>query len=328
MIFEMLQFPLTLCGDEHNKNEHAQRTTELYGILEDLGKPVIHLGDLFHTKEKVSSKIFNHVYSLLKNSKLDHIILVGNHDWHSLECEGHSLEVLKDLPNVMVVDKPTRIRLEDPNLEQSTSALFVPYIHDLNKFKAALSGGADVLFMHQGVTGFDYGNGYIAKDELDQKSLARFKQVYSGHFHKYQRKGNLTFLGTPYSNDFGESNQEKYLGTLLSNLELELTLMDFPSHMTTTVDCSGHPLEAQLSKEETRPGYSRIILTGKKEDIELFPKENYPGVKFIERPVQTIQALELTGALSNEAKFQLWSKNRLESDTEKLGLEILQSVKV
>lgn len=316
MIMELSE-PL-IVGDEHNTARNLDRTVKLYDGIEELGKDTIHLGDIFHTKEKVSSKTLNLVYKKLKESKLKHVLIVGNHDWHSLECQDHSLQVLKELPNVLIIDQPTSLMVGNQPI------YFLPYYHDLQKFKLAVnspeSKKCKILIMHQGVTGFDYGNGYIAVDELELEALTKFDKVISGHFHKYQNKGNLIYLGTPYSTDFGESNQIKYMA-ILKGFELELFETAFPRHYTHTLEC---PVTELHSFGE---GFHRAFLTGNKEDIELFPKDKYPGVKFIERPTNLGGALEFTDKLSNEAKFQLWAKDRIDPETEKLGLEILTEVR-
>jgi len=326
MKFKLQDEPL-ICGDEHNTQKTLARTQHLYELLESFQKDVIHLGDIFHTKEQVSSKALNLVYRLLKQSKINHVILVGNHDFHSAECEDHSLRVLNELPNVLVVDTPAVLEIG------SSRGLFLPYHRDPTRFEYTLtqfvkmSAPLDILFMHQGVTGFDYGNGHIATNELDSKVVRGFKKVVSGHFHKHQKKGNLWFLGMPYSNDFGESNQDKYLGILKSNLSIELILTDFPKHKTweLSVPCVTPPYWGGPEFKET--DIHRIILVGKSEDIKEFPKDQYPGVRFIERPLQIAAPNLLVDKLSNEAKFQLWAKDRLDYETETLGLEILVGVK-
>lgn len=314
-----------IVGDEHNTHKTLASTEKLYDLIESHGRDVIHLGDIFHTKEKLSSKALNLVYRRLEESKLNHLLIVGNHDFHSLECKEHSLEIFKSLPNVTIVDRPISIQVGE------TWALVMPYYHDLNEFKKdltraniTLKGKAKLLFLHQGVTGFDYGNGFIAENELDQDSLKGFDKVISGHFHKHQIKGNLEYLGTPMSHDFGESNQIKYIGVLQEDLSIKLIETDFPRHMTLTVDAKqGLP----FASSEVVYDIYRVILTGEKEDIETFPKDKYPGFRFIDRPTSIISEIEFTDKLSNEAKFQKWAKDRIDNETEKLGLEILMGVK-
>jgi DNA repair exonuclease SbcCD nuclease subunit len=322
-MFSLREEPI-ICGDPHNRLNELPKANLLYDMLEAFHRDVIHLGDIFHTKEKLSSKTLNLVYRKLKASKLNHVILVGNHDWHSLECTEHSLELFKDLPNVLVVDKPTILPVGN------RAALFLPYYHDLQKFKNALTfpkrekTPCSVLFMHQGVTGFDYGNGFIAVDELDFEAVSGFVKVISGHFHKYQEKGNLVYLGTPYTQDHGESNQKKFLGILKPDLSLELIETDsvFPKHTTHTLQCP-----VTEFPDISKPGYYRFILTGSQEAVDAFPKDQFPGVKIIPRPNVSANTLKLTEKLSNEGKFQLWAKDKLDNETTKLGLELLSEVK-
>ena len=316
----------TIIGDPHITHKSLDRAGTLFDIIEDLGNPTILLGDVLDTKEIIRGKCLNYVYERLRDSKLEYIILVGNHDWFNLECKEHSLEVLKSLPNVTVVDKPQVI----------DGMLFVPYINDLEEFRAVHGNPefseAEVMFMHQGVTGFDYGNGYIADGsghgELPEEAMTGFQRVISGHFHKYAEEGNLTFLGTPFSHSFGESNQIKYIGLYDKDSDnLELLETPFPRHLTVTLDMDSH--ETQILPD-IENNFVRFILTGSEEKIKGFDKSRFPGVKFIEKPTVNDEDSSLLDETdSNEKIFQTWANDikELDEDTIKLGLEILGEVK-
>lgn len=308
---------LTICGDPHCKPSNKDAILTLFDIFEDLGHDVVILGDMFDTKEIVRSSCFNMVFNRIKCSKLHFTILVGNHDWHNLECLEHSLEPLKVLPNVKIVDIPTKSM--DGNL------LMVPYYHDLNQFKKTIGAfQAKILIMHQGVTGFDYGNGHIAVDEVSLASLKKFPKVISGHFHKYQQDKNLTYLGTPFSHSFGESNQAKYLAVLnVKTSELELINSPFPGHMTYEINCDQKTKIKDYSKEN----FNRLILRGSEEAIAAFDTKPYEDAKIIQIPDITAASLVIDETQSNEVKFQKWAENKgLKPSVIELGMEILKGV--
>lgn len=311
----------TVVGDPHIKPSNLETTAQLFDLVEGLSRPVIWLGDMLDTKEVVRSKCLNALYRYFKGSKLRHYVLVGNHDWHNLECEEHSLEILKELSNVHIIDKPTTF--------VNLPFLFMPYYHDLDKFKKDLAeyrgigrDKASVLVMHQGINGFDFGNGYIEENGLDFSGFADFHRVISGHFHKFQEKGNLVYVGTPFSHSFGETDQDKFIALYDSASDsIEYVETPFPRHVTLELDA------IWLTPDKIKGNnYYRVILTGPQADIEALDKSKFPGVKFIERP----EELELEGQIieesaSNEKKFVTWAKEvrKLDKETVDLGLEIM-----
>ena len=320
----VLEMKLTTVGDPHLKPDNLDKAEKLFSIVEELGHTTMWLGDLLDTKEIVRSKCLNLLYRSFKKSRLQHVILVGNHDYHSLSCEDHSLAVLKELPNVDVIDSTSRFTLA------SGGVALIPFHSDLTKFRNELKTVKDsrLLIMHQGVNGFDYGNGYIADNEISIDELNSFELVISGHFHKYQKKSNLVYLGTPFSHSFGESDQEKFIGVLDTNtLSLDLTPTQFPKHRTLHLTV---PVEDMSKVDHTLKNSCdkwRVILEGKQEDISKFDKSEFPTIKFIEKPTSDfITGSLISEAESHELKFAKWAKDikQLDKKTTNLGLEILR----
>lgn len=311
----------TIIGDPHVVPKSLDKGEQIFDIIEEEGNDAIILGDLLHTKEVIRGKCLNLYFRRIQQSKLNFIIIVGNHDYFNLECEEHSLEALKVLPNVTIVDELTLIN----------NMAFLPYIHDKKELKDTLKliKNSDVLFGHFDMAGFDYGNGYICDDGLEVKNFKSLKKVISGHFHKYQQEGNFTYLGTPFSHSFGESNQDKYIGIFDSEtLELELKETPFPKHITETIDCN-----TQSSMEfYPENDHIRLILTGDQQAIDAFKyASDIPNnIKIIERASDTfMNDIEINESADNLMKFQEWASDikKLDNDTKKLGLKILEALK-
>lgn len=325
---------LTIVGDPHAQNKNLDKIGSLFDIIEEFGNPVIILGDLFDTKEVIRGKTFNYVRDRLKTSKLDFTILVGNHDWFNLECLDHSLQSLKDLPNVNIVDNAKAIISSN---KYSPNVFGIPYIHDKEKFKEAISkyGKDDIVFIHQGFSAFDYGNGHIAEGESELGDISHIGMVISGHFHKYQQKGNLTYLGTPFSHSFGESNQNKYIGVLdTDSKQLELYESPFPRHITLNYN-AGTPLELQNVADDFSQDYIRCVVEGSSEELLKYNKSHLQSlsseVKIIERPTDEFQAdVTLEETTDNISQFQIWGRDikKLNPETLKLGLQILGGLNV
>lgn len=322
----------TIVGDPHVKPNNLDTFHKLTSKVEELGNHTVWLGDLLDTKEVIRGRCLNTCLEYFMNSKLQHTVLVGNHDWFNLECKEHSLEFLKMLDNVAVVD----------SLIQNVAGFaFIPYIHDKETLKKTLKEASDskILFAHLEVSNFDFGNGYICDEGLDLKDLSKFKKVISGHFHKFQQQGNLTYLGTPFSHSFGESNQTKYIATINEEGVLDLIETGFPKHVTIEFNCDNlndtkdHVLIPEIFDDPKKPlkDYYRVILTGKQENVDRFPKHMYNkiDIKWIERPSDSIvSGLQISDTQSNETQFSEWAEKvaDLDKDTIKLGVEILRSV--
>ena len=65
----------------------------------------------------------------------------------------------------------------------------------------------DVMFiiMHQGVKGAFMGDYVQDKSSVDPE-LFKHHKVISGHYHRHQTVGTVTYIGSPYTTSFGEAN--------------------------------------------------------------------------------------------------------------------------
>jgi hypothetical protein len=309
----------TILGDPHAKPDNLEKINQLIDIAEFKGNPTIILGDLLDTKEIVRGSCLNTYYRRFKASKLRYYILVGNHDMFHEGAKEHSLEPLKGLPNVTIIDAPYKMG----------NMLLLPYYANHEEFKKVVRNTLDcsVLIMHQGINGSDYGNGYIAENEIDFEELAHFKRVIGGHFHRYQERGNLLYLGTPFSHSFGESNQTKYIAEY-KPIEDEITIIptSFPQHMTYTVDCTTTSL---LPFQVNEKNYNRVILEGDAVSIEKFEIDHYPGVRFLKKPKMEVVEHTLEESEAPETIFTKWARDikKLDQQTINIGLQILKDIK-
>lgn len=316
-----------LCiGDPHITHKSLDRAQVLFDLVESVGLPTVWLGDFLDTKEVIRGKCLNALIEYLSRSKLQHNILIGNHDWFNLECKAHALEALKLLPNVLIVDKPMMVH---------TGIAMMPYIHDKQVLEQALKTFQDkdvTLFAHLEVTNFDFGNGHICTSGISLKTLDGYKRVISGHFHKFQQLANLTYLGTPFSHSFGETDQIKFLGMYDDSVdELILAETPFPKHVTYEINCDIENPELPIL-DHTNDNFVRIILNGTQENIDVFPKSIFtaPNIKWISRPSNDIvNNVNIDETASNEVQFQKWATQirNMDVETIKLGMAILESCK-
>lgn len=315
----------TLVGDPHSTHKSLKRIAQLFGIVEAIGKPAIWTGDLLDTKEVIRGKCLNAFYDYFKSSKLNHIILVGNHDWFNLECKDHSLRMFTELSNVTVVDKPVEI----------DGMLMIPFWSNLEELKSWLdSSSCEILIGHSDVKTFDYGNGTISKDGLLLSDLSKFKLAVFGHYHKYQQQDNLVFLGSPFSHSFGESDQIKYLGFLNSNaIQLRLAPTPMPRHVTLDLDLGIESYVFDLNGfiNSNQGNYKRVNLHGTQFQISSFPRDMYEkeDIKWNPKPTESKRNnIALEEGTDNLVQFSKWASDikKLDPETTQLGISILRSL--
>lgn len=332
---------LTIIGDPHLTHGNIEKVQEIMARVEQLGNTTVWLGDLLDTKEVIRGKCLSAWLDYFNTSPLKHIVLVGNHDLFNLETTRHSLEAFRPLKNVTLVEAPTKI---------AEGIYAIPYMHHDEDLKAAIKPFEkdSILFGHLELKDFDFGNGRICDKGMTERSFKKFKRVISGHFHSFQEKGNLVYLGTPFSHSFGESNQDKYIAVYdtVSN-ELDLIPSELPKHITIHLDCdliakNGPEMRhnfLDLTDENFNKHYYRVFLEGSQENINAFPKQMYLdggtkgklNIKFLSRvrKEETGEVVVIEESASNHKQFETWAKEvaKLPKSVVDLGLEILEQVR-
>lgn len=305
-------------GDPHAKPSNLDKIERLVNLVEENQLPTIWLGDQLDTKEIIHGKCLNLWYEYYSKSDLNHTILVGNHDRFNKYDNEHSLEVLKQLSNVTIVDVPITIDGID----------FIPYTDNSAIINHIQNTSAKLGFGHVDIQGFDYGNGVLSKEGLTADTFYKYDLFISGHYHKYQNKYNIIYLGTPFSHSFGESNQTKVIMKLdTKTLQSEIIPTHFPQHHTFTHNCDKNT-DIELYGNEINPeDYHRIILTGKQENIDKVNKQTLTDVKFIEKPTIEAKGLVIDETLDHQSQFEKWAKEKqLSEKVYKKGLEVLNNV--
>ena len=200
------------------KYQHIEKTfTEFkkFCIKHEVRLAVI-MGDLFDTKTMTSTEGLLHVINVIDNlaETVMVYIIVGNHDIASATDTSMSLpNIFKNKKNIVVVDEYKSI------LNSKDKLHFLPYMKDDKIIKAVKEINTNTphnyLFGHFGVRNFvmnmydkyEQINKYT--DTTSQCSPGMFKEfnhVYLGHYHGYQTKENITYVGSPIQLRHGEQH--------------------------------------------------------------------------------------------------------------------------
>jgi DNA repair exonuclease SbcCD nuclease subunit len=199
-------------GDPHIKVSNLEESERLMNYINECIEKyhpdsLEFLGDLFHTHAVIRVEVLEFWNKWLR--KFAKIVptkaIVGNHDqtgdFHSTE---HALNVFKDIPNLMIIDKPTATGIYG----------YLPYIHNNEEFikqcEELKSFGVKVLVCHATFDGSVFESGTPAPFGIDL-NLAPFDIIISGHIHRRQILGNgkVLYPGTPRWDTVSDANEEK-----------------------------------------------------------------------------------------------------------------------
>ena len=172
---------------------------------------VVHLGDVFDVRKGIDYWSLkwakDNFFGPLQDRNIDTHIVVGNHDIfykQSLSINAPELN-LQEYSNITIYDRPTTA------LFHEVPVYVVPWICEGNAEEFVdelVSTSAKLSWGHLELAGFYANKDYQCQHGTDPKNFSKFEQVFSGHFHKRNSSGNITYLGNPYQlywNDEGET---------------------------------------------------------------------------------------------------------------------------
>lgn len=167
---------------------------------------IVILGDLTQEKDYHAAEFVNRVVSVIHRlSQIAPVItLMGNHDYAN---EGKVFfEFLKYLPNIYFIDKPLLMlgrEVAQPLRKIFAKTLFLPHTRNYERDWEGISmRGWQTIFAHNTFTGADTGAGH----KLEGIPLNVFPKanVISGDIHVPQKIGPVTYIGAPYTINFGD----------------------------------------------------------------------------------------------------------------------------
>lgn len=161
------------------------------------------LGDWHHNRAAINIQTLQFsLRALEKISKsFDHTyFIVGNHDlFYRDKRDTHSVEWAKHLPNITIID----------DWFDDKGVTIAPWIvGDEWKRLSKMENG--YLFSHLELPHF-YMNSLIQMPdhhEIQSSHFSGFEHVYSGHFHKRQTRGNITYMGNAFPHNFADAGDD------------------------------------------------------------------------------------------------------------------------
>ncbi len=166
-------------------------------------KTLLFLGDWSHNRNNVNISTLNYSHQALKllNENFDNVImLLGNHDlFYRDKLDLHSIPYARDFSNVQLLDTITTYG----------DFCFVPWLVG-DEYKQIQKIKQPYLFCHAEIARFKMNAMVEMPDHggLNSEHFQNQKWVFSGHFHKRQRKGNICYIGNAFPHNFADTNDD------------------------------------------------------------------------------------------------------------------------
>lgn len=177
---------------------------------------VIIVGDLTEEKDRHSARLVNRVVEhIAAIAELCHVIILrGNHDYVELDNPFYAFTRLLGAPGrVRWVNGPEESATDagDP-LKLLGRCLFLPHTHDYQRDWGHLRlRRYDWVFAHNTFVGADLGHGQKATRGPPVSLFGQDAFVISGDVHIPQALGVVTYVGAPYTVDFGDDYRGRIL---------------------------------------------------------------------------------------------------------------------
>lgn len=234
-------------------------------------KEIIQLGDFFDNRISIDINYLNKLQKFfLDNNDINWITFLGNHDIYYKNTREVNLITLfaSICNNISVISNPT----------VTGSVGYQPWIINENLVDC------EVLLGHFEINGFSMAMGMTDTHSILTKNmLAKYKRVFSGHYHKIQQIDNITYVGTPYELSWGEVDSQHgfweydfntdelgFIENIKSKKHIKITLDNDQyiiesggSKYNTTYDNMLELLES-MDKDEVK-----VIVNSQNNDIEL-----------------------------------------------------------
>lgn len=216
-----------IIGDLHGKKSSVDKVSKVLDMSAKIAKKAdltVFLGDLNDSKSIIRSEVMRLYIDKFKNWPSDILIVVGNHDYeNSISCTDHSLKSLELLDNITICDK----------LINTDEYVAIPYLPEDRFLEVinTISLNDKLVFIHQDMDWVDYGNNAPIQSSIKSSNFEGARMVFSGHIHLPQDNGNICYVGTPYTESFKETDQEKSI-VFYNGKCKRLSLPGIPKHMT------------------------------------------------------------------------------------------------
>lgn len=196
------------------------------------------LGDLTEEKDRHTARLVNRIVGEI--AALSHVcpllIMMGNHDWKN---EGHPFfAFVSQLPNIAWVDKVSDAsQLPKDFRSIFAGCILLPHTHNYERDWKAVKlpfNQYRFVFAHQTFDGSMTPHGR-ALEGIPASVFPKNAKVISGDVHTPQVVGPVTYVGAPYTVDFGDEYDPRML-EIDGHQFASVSLKQYPQKRLLTVD--------------------------------------------------------------------------------------------
>lgn len=189
--------------------DYLDEITEYY-FKNNIDKIVV-LGDVMDKSSSIKNEAFIPLFmKLLKMKELgiNFVFILGNHDIFNIDNDS-IVETFTPIGDV--IKQSTTVEWDGKEV------VLLPYTKD----DRDLPGHCDYLMTHIPIADFQFDNAYHAteKHAFPTASVEEVGLVLTGHFHTYQKRKNIMYVGSPAQMNRGEMGHKKGFVVLDTNYE-------------------------------------------------------------------------------------------------------------
>jgi len=195
-------------GKSSNSDIHNQDCLNFVKWVAETGKKencdmCLFLGDFHHNRSTMNLKTMsyaNKVLEILNTAFPKTMMIMGNHDLHYKEKRDvHSIEWGKHLPNIEIVN----------DFIERDDTVFIPWLIG-DEYKTLANIRAKYAFGHLELPTFMMNAQISMPDhgEININYLKNFEKVFTGHFHKRQKSGNVYYIGNAFPHNFSDTGDD------------------------------------------------------------------------------------------------------------------------
>jgi DNA repair exonuclease SbcCD nuclease subunit len=171
-----------------------------FDTASELNIPLVIAGDLHDTKAIIRGEVANTLLSMSSYySEVTTYILTGNHDLLN--------EKNDETSGLIYLHGDGTTLIDSPQLIDDIGVFAIPYQNTNQRFQDAIQSApiGSIVVCHQGIKGAFMGDYQQDKTSVTPEITKDFK-VISGHYHRHQTIGTVTYIGSPFTHTFGEAN--------------------------------------------------------------------------------------------------------------------------
>lgn len=202
---------LGLKGDSRQHNIDAENF--IYWFLDEAKEfgadTFIFLGDWHHNRARINVSTLNYTVSNIERicQSFDKTFwIMGNHDlYYRDKREINSVEFGRNLTNMKIISEPFQ---SDPE-NSKDNVVILPWLVE-NEWKKVKEVKCKYMFGHFEIPNFKMNAMVDMPDtgELHADDFVHPEYVFSGHFHKRQRKDNIIYIGNCFPHNFADAWDE------------------------------------------------------------------------------------------------------------------------